>query len=195
MSMDGGGGGGEVEPTEAERALAETSAKDWNDFVTMYSPVEDEYIKRISSKSAIDKGRSQQLGAAASDAVAALDVSGARTSKLKAAGMPGNSAAMLQQTMSDASNYRKGLFAAAPATEAALTQRELGGKLKIVALERGLQAASRVALGDSARLATHEAINNSQLQSQSRASLLDGVFTAAGSAAAPYIYKKMSAAS
>lgn len=187
MSMDGGG---EVKQSEAEKALAESSAQSWNDFVTMYSPAEDEFLKRISSKAAIDKGRSQQLGAAASEAVAALDTSGARTSKLKAAGMPGNTAAVFQSTLNDAANYRRGLAAAAPATETALTGRELGGKMKVVAIERGLQDMSRVALGDTARMATNNAIANSEAQFASNAGLTNAIAGAAGAGVGAYVYKK-----
>lgn len=191
MSLDalfGGGDSGAEEPSQAELELSRKAARDWNDFVRNYSPVEDAYIKRIKD---YKSDRSDQLGASASTAAAkALDISGERMSKLKATNMPGNSAAVLRATMQDANNYRKGLAGAAPAVEGALVKRDVMGTNKIVALERGLSDAADVTLGEQGRRATEERINDAQAKQAADAAMIEAFSTAAGAYAAPYAYAK-----
>lgn len=189
MSLDalfGGGDSGAEKPSQAELELSRKAANDWNDFIRLYSPVEDAYIKRLNDYAS---DRSDQLGVSASAAAAkALDVSGERMSKLKATGMPGNSAAVLKATMQDANNYRKGLAGAAPAVEGALVKRDVTGKNKIIALERGLSDAADVTLGEQGRRATEEAINKAQAKQAEDAAMIEAFSTAAGAYAAPYAY-------
>ena len=190
MSLDalfGGGDSGAEKPSEAERALAQKAAIDWNYYVKNYGAVEDAYVKRITD---YKSDRADQMGASASTAAAkALDVSGERMSKLKTTGMPGNSAAVLKATMTDANNYRKGLAGAAPAVEGALVKRETAGKNKLIALQRGLSDAADVTLAEQGRRATEERINEAQAKQAADAAMVEAFGTAAGAYAAPYVYK------
>jgi hypothetical protein len=184
--MSLGGADDDQQPSASELALAQQGANDWNNFILDYSPVEDDYLKRIAD---YKSGRYDQMAAASSEAAKTLSTSPEKMSKLKATGMPGNASAILKQTMSDANVYRKGLAGAAPAIEGALTERDVKGRLKLVATERGLQDQALVSLGDAGRRATEEAINASEARSQSNAALLNAAGTVAGAAASPYIYK------
>ena len=190
MSLEflfGGGDSGAEKPSEAELALSKKAAEDWNYYVKNYGKVEKTYLDRLND---YESDRADQLGASASTAAAkALDLSGERMSKLKASGMPGNSASMLKATMTDANNYRKGLAGSAPAVESALVKRETAGKNKLIALQRGLSDAADVTLAEQGRRATEERINEAQAKQAENAAMIEAFGTAAGAYAAPYIYK------
>lgn len=178
MSLFGGGGSKTPKPTDAERALAERGAREWNRNVMAFVPVAEQFARDVRT----DAGDRASLMRTASHAAAGQAASAAGDRGLFAqsfqAGLsPGAGRNIMG--IADASNrYAAGLGTALASAEPGLQERETRGLLKVAAIGRGLADHSQAGLTEVGRRATESAISRSQrkiAESQALTSAISGL--------------------
>lgn len=178
MSLGGGSNKSAVaaatKQTEYEKASAEQAINSWNDFVTRFAPVEDRFIQLTGNTGA---RRSRALADASAEA---YTKSGADARSIIDSGRRPADGPTMAGFRERTNTFRRGLAAAAGATEPALYETQQRGRLKLAALGRGLSDASMTNMGSIARDASAVAIENAQNRMAERNAMLDAAFGATG---------------
>lgn len=145
MSIGGGGGSADPpKPTEEEKALAERAAREWNDYIDRYIPLEDKAIELSSPKPGdIDRLRGE------ASATAALGLRGAHATAVnknlqRGAGL--GSAATATDLAEPSRVFGSAVGLGAAQAERAVKDRELAAKTKLTAFGRGLGDQSTLGL-------------------------------------------------
>lgn len=163
-----------TQQTQYERALAEKAAADWNDYVTRFPMVEDT-ITRLTSNTA------QRRQRAMADASAiGMEQSGFGARAVADSGRPANSGPVMRDMTDRANVFRRGLGAAAGATEPALYEMKQRGRLSVASSLRGLEDAAQLSMGQLAQDATRDAIITAQNRMTARNAWAEGLANAAG---------------
>ena len=164
-------------PSAQEKALAEVSAKKFNDYVNRYLPAEDVYRRGLDvTASDINKVESDAVGAAVKGLGSAL-VDKMTLAKKLAAGSSGSTAlevADLSSAMAGAS----GLGIAAGKRQ--LRQNRLRGLARLAALGRGLDAQAVSGLTGAGARATDVAIGEQSRRVEDAQNLSNALASAAG---------------
>lgn len=187
--MSIGGGSKTPKPTDAERALAERGAREWNRNVEAFAPMAEQFVRDI--RTGPDEYAALRRTASATAAEQAASAAGDRalaTQGLRAGLAPGSGAHVMG--VADASNrYAGGVGAALAAAEPGLMERQTRGLLKAAAYGRGLADHSTSGLIDVGRRTTDAALRASQRQTDEYQTLTSGLAGLGGAAAAGYMFK------
>ena len=174
-----------AEISEADRANADMSARKWNDFVTMYGPVQDRLLE-ITNNTAHAHARA--VGEAAAEASGAAGLTAGNVQKQLQTGSKTGGISPLGDVMERASIARRGLGSSYGQIEPGVKERQIRGRLKVVAATRGVADAANLSMADLGRMSTGAALQDLQRKSDMRAGLLNAAGTAAGSYTAYRLY-------
>jgi len=175
--MSLGGGPKKIEPTEQERALAESAAKRHNEHQEVFVPLEDSFIASLTaSKGEMEENR----GAAVSDVSQALKGNDAGIAAASR-GQAGQGKSVMARGMNSISGGTARGEAVA-GVNLAERSRKMKGLQKMSAFGRGLQDMSNVSMADAARTASGAAINKLNVDVQKQNSKFAAVGTLAGTA-------------
>lgn len=137
--------------SEQEKALAKDSATRWNDYVTRYVPVENEFIKRTKAtadKVAAARGiANADAGLAAGKAREQQELGLASQGAAPGSGRAVAAGADLNEAYAEASG------AGQASQQQAVHDQEQNVKVKMSAFGRGLQDNTALGMGDAARTA------------------------------------------
>lgn len=185
--MSFGGGSKKVKPTDAERSLAETGARQWNRNVTAFQPITNEFVQGVRT----DSGDRAQLARGASAAAASQFASAAGDRGVSATGLrAGLAPSAIATRIADSSNrYATALGMATGLAEPGLVERETRGLLKASAIGRGLADNSQIGLSQIGQATTQAAINRSRQKSAYNQAVGSAIAGLAGAGAGAAAYK------
>jgi hypothetical protein len=171
--------------SDADRANAEISAHKWNDWVTRYAAVQDRLIEMTN-----DTGRAhaRAVGEASAEATMAAGLETGNIQKQMQTGSKTAGVSPLGDVMERASMARRGLGSAYGVIEPAVKERQIRGRLKVVAATRGVADQANLGMAELGRMSTNAAMQDLQRSSDMRAGLLNAAGTAAGSYTAYRMY-------
>jgi hypothetical protein len=178
-------GSAKAKITDADRAAAEIGAKTWNDFVTMYGPVQD-HLLSITNNTA--KAHARAVGEASAEATMAVGLTPEAVQAQLATSSKTGSINPLGDVADRASAARRGLGAAYGTIEPAVKERQIRGNLKVAAIDRGVADAATLGMGELGRSATVNELGKVQRATDMRNGLINAAGTAAGSYTAYRMY-------
>lgn len=167
----------EVRISEADRALAETSALRWNDFLTRFAPVQDRFLQLIND---MDTPRRYAAGVANAEAMTASGIGPAAVAPQFATGSKTASVRAAGDVADRAQMGRRGLAAAMGEIEPALLERKIRGKLKVAATGRDLQDMADLSTANLGRMSTQSALDRSARDLELKYGIIDAAAGAAG---------------
>jgi hypothetical protein len=168
-------------PTQEEKALAERSANQWNDYLERYVPLEDQAIelaKYDPNKTARLQGETSAMAAMGTKGEAGKNV---KTSLKAGAGLGSGMTRSAAEDPTRAAASAGGLGAAL--AERSVRDRELQAKQKLTAFGRGLADQSTMGLSQLGRTRTDEALTKYKHKQDEKNEQLAAVGTALGFAA------------
>jgi hypothetical protein len=160
--MGGGGGSTDVPETAAERALAEVSAKEWQDYQENFVPLENQYMERVNEYGDIQK--QQQIGNQAASQVM-TGLSGANNQMQQqqfSQGLDPTSGGFKTKSLALNKAIQKTKANAQAQGQFAGENAYIQGLGNIVAMGNNQQTTAMGSMGDLARQSTTNAINDSR---------------------------------
>lgn len=182
MGICGGGGGGEVEPTAEEKALADIATKRYERYEQEFIPAENEFIDSVQS---IDEGDSDLAAgtAAAGSQQAFGKAEGKVTSTQQQAGAAPGSGRHNQAIAGTADEAAASRGQAIAGARRGSTERRLSGLQAVSAIGQGQDAEALNTLSDVAREANRESINDAKMAAANRDANAQALGTVVGAGA------------
>lgn len=178
-------------PTAQEKALAQVSTEQWNDYATRFAPLNQELLDRVK---ATDGKRQAAAG------IAAADVEQARTGQtagtvagLSAAGSKAGSGASNMAVFQGALSGGKARGLAQAAAVQGVDDNELAGKMKMASFGRDLTDDTQLSFEGSARRAAQDQIAQMKREADMNSFKMGLVSDIAGTATGAYISKRKDA--
>ena len=189
--MSGGSKPSKPKPTAHEKALAEVSTAQWNDYATRFAPLNQELLDRVK---ATDGKRQAAAGIAASDVEQAREGQTAATvAGLSAAGSKAGSGASNMAVFQNALGGGKARGLAQAAAVQGVDDNELMAKRKMVSFGRELSDDAHLSFEGSARRAAQDQIAQMKREADMNNFKMGLASDIAGTATGAYISKRKDA--
>jgi len=160
--MCGGGKAPEVEETEAERALAEVSAKQWQDYKTDFVPLENQYMKRVDDINGSANMQNMEASGIAGVNEQVSGSNGKMERSMFAGGIDPTAGKFKTKSAALNSAIRKTAENAGSNARFSAENAHIQGVSNIVSMGNGQEAVALNSMSGLARNATNEAIGDAR---------------------------------